>query len=227
MRTRVLFLPGASGAGEFWRPVADALPEHFETVLFDWPGLGNVPADPRVRSFDDLVDLVLAAIDEPVDIVSQSMGGVVAIRTALARPDAVRSLVLVATSGGVDLSRFDVEDWRPAYRAEYPHAQPFATHQQQADLTDQLGTVQARTLLVWSRGDPISPPEVGQYLASKLPRARLAILDHADHMFARDHADEVAPLILDHLERGLSPYHTARNLPATPASGPATSSGGH
>jgi pimeloyl-ACP methyl ester carboxylesterase len=82
MRGRVLFLPGASGAGEFWQPVADLLPESFETVLFDWPGLGNVPADARVRSFDDLVDLVLAAIDEPVDIAAQSMGGVVAIRPA-------------------------------------------------------------------------------------------------------------------------------------------------
>src|SRR5579859_6458760 len=143
MRTRVLFLPGASGAGEFWRPVADALPEHFETVLFDWPGLGNVPADPRVRSFDDLVDLVLAAIDEPVDIVSQSMGGVVAIRTALARPDAVRSLVLVATSGGVDMSRFKMADWRSEYRAEYPHAQAFVTEQEQSDLSARLSTIQA------------------------------------------------------------------------------------
>ena len=65
--------------------------------------------------------------------------------------------MLVATSGGIDLSRFDVEDWRPAYRAEYPHAQPFATHHQQVDLSDQLATIQARTLLMWSRGDPISP----------------------------------------------------------------------
>ncbi len=203
MRRRVLFLPGASGAGEFWQPVADLLPESFEKVLFDWPGLGNVPADARVRSFDDLVDLVLAAIDEPVDIAAQSMGGVVAIRTALARPDAVRSLVLVATSGGIDLSRFDVEDWRPEYRAEYPHAQPFATDHQQVDVSDQLPTIQAHTLLLWSRGDPISPPEVGQYLASKLPRARPVVLNHADHVFARDHADEVAPLILDHLDQGL------------------------
>jgi hypothetical protein len=29
------------------------------------------------------------------------------------------------------------------------------------------------------------------------------VLNHADHMFARDHADEVAPLILNHLDQGL------------------------
>ena len=49
MGRRVLFLPGASGAGEFWQPVADLLPESFEKVLFDWPGFGNVPADARVQ----------------------------------------------------------------------------------------------------------------------------------------------------------------------------------
>jgi pimeloyl-ACP methyl ester carboxylesterase len=201
---RVLFLPGASGAGQFWQPVAGLLPRSWEKVLFDWPGFGTVPADPHVRSFDDLVNLVLAAIDEPVDIAAQSMGGVVAIRTALARPDAVRSLVLVATSGGVDLSRFDVEDWRPEYRAEYPDAQAFVTDHQQVDLGDQLPTIQAPTLLLWSHGDPISPPEVGHYLASRLPYAHLKLLNHADHMFARDHADEVAPLIQHHLEHGLA-----------------------
>jgi hypothetical protein len=30
------------------------------------------------------------------------------------------------------------------------------------------------------------------------------ILSHADHMFDRDHADEVAPLILNHLEQALA-----------------------
>jgi CheY-like chemotaxis protein len=58
MVRRVLFLPGASGAAQFWKPVADRLPGGWEKILFDWPGCGAVAADPRVRSFDDLVDLV-------------------------------------------------------------------------------------------------------------------------------------------------------------------------
>ena len=200
MRHRVLFLPGASGAGEFLRPVADVLPSDWETVLFDWPGLGAVPRDPRVNSLDDLVDLVLARIDERgVDVVAQSMGGMVAMHVALKRPEALRRLVLVATSGGVDLSRFDLEDWRRDYRAEYPNALSFITDEHQADLSELLSTVHAPALLLWAAGDKISPPPVGAYLASRLPNARLVVLNHVDHMFARDHASDVAPLILEHL----------------------------
>ena len=108
----MLFLPGASGAGDFWQTLADLLPADWQKVLVDFPGLGDVPADPRVQSFDDLLTLVLEHIHDPVDLVAQSMGGALAIAAALARPEAVRSLVLTATSGGVDLSGFDVEDWR-------------------------------------------------------------------------------------------------------------------
>jgi pimeloyl-ACP methyl ester carboxylesterase len=199
---RVLFLPGASGAGEFWKPVADLLPGDWDKIFFDLPGFGNIPTDPRVASFDDLERLVLDAIDEtPVDLVAQSMGGVVAMRVALAKPQALRRLVLVATSGGVDLSGFDLEDWRPEYRAEYPNALPFVTAHVQVDLSDRLASVHAPTLLLWAEGDRISPPAIGHYLEAKLPRAtaRLVLLPYDDHMFARDHADRVAPLIREHL----------------------------
>lgn len=208
MPHRVFFLPGASGAGAFWRPIAELLPSKWEAVLFDWPGLGDVPRDPKINSLDDLVDLVLARMgDRAVDLVAQSMGGVVAMRVALARPDLVRRLVLVATSGGVDLSGFDLEDWRTEYRAEYPNALPFITEPQQEDLSGQLATVHALALLLWAAGDSISPPSVGQHLASKLPSARLRVLEYADHMFARDHAAEVAPLIIEHLSDSVVARH--------------------
>jgi 2-hydroxy-6-oxonona-2,4-dienedioate hydrolase len=196
---RVFFLPGATGSGEFWTPVAERLPRDWEPRLFDWPGLGMQPPDPSIRSFDDLVALVLESISGPVHLVAQSMGGAVAMRVALARPSNVRSLVLVATSGGIDVSRFQMQDWRSEYRAEYPHAMSFVTDEQPADLSDQLATVTAPALLIWGKEDPISPPTLGEHLASKLPNARLVVLDHADHMFARDHAETVAPLIQEHL----------------------------
>ena len=57
----------------------------------------------------------------------------------------------------------------------------------------------APTLLVWSDADPISPLGVGQRLAELLPRAELVVLPVAGHMFARDHAELVAPHVLRHL----------------------------
>ena len=201
MPPRVLFLPGASGAGQFWWPVAERLPAEWETVFFDWPGLGDIPADPDVNSFADLAGLVRNSIDTPVDLVAQSMGGVVAIQVALARPEAVRRLVLVATSGGVDLSQFQLEDWRAEYRAEYPTAAAFVTDPTPLDLSSDLPKIQAPTLLLWAASDAISPPDVGRHLQSKLVAAqpKLVVLDRGDHMFARDYAAEVAPLIHAHL----------------------------
>jgi len=57
----------------------------------------------------------------------------------------------------------------------------------------------APTLLVWSDADGISPLGVGQRLAEILPRAELVVIPRVDHMFARDHADLVAPHVLRHL----------------------------
>lgn len=197
--TRVLLLPGASGAGAFWQPVAARLPADWATTCLDWPGLGNIPAHADVHGIDDLVELVVRHADDgAVDLVAQSMGGLVAIKTALRRPDLVRRLVLSGTSGGIDLRPFDVEDWRPEYRAEYPHAAAWITEHVSEDLSDRLAEIRARTLLLWGSNDTISPPAVGAYLAARLPNATLQVVDGGDHMFARDMADQVAPLIVRH-----------------------------
>jgi pimeloyl-ACP methyl ester carboxylesterase len=200
MVERVLLLPGASGAGSFWEPVARLLPDSWDKVCLDWPGLGDVPPDPRVASFDDLADLVLARMEVPVDVVAQSMGGVVAVQVALRRPELVRRLVLVATSGGVDLSDFGVHDWRPDYRESYPSAADWITDHRVV-LGERLRTIRAPTLLLWGGSDTISPPAVGSYLEALLPRARLVVIPDGDHMFARDRAAEVAPHVLCHLTR--------------------------
>ena len=196
---RVLFLPGASGDGRFWHPVAERLPGSWEKTFVDWPGLGHVPSRSDVRGLTDLARLVQdRAGAGPVDLVAQSMGGVVAALVALARPEAVRRIVLTATSAGIDVAPFSPEDWRPEYVAEYPHAATWI-REERPDLSPRLASVAAPTLLVWSDADPISPVGVGRRLAELLPRAELVVLPVAGHMFARDRAELVAPHVLRHL----------------------------
>jgi pimeloyl-ACP methyl ester carboxylesterase len=195
---RLLFLPGVSGHGSFWEPVAARLPAAWERNLIDWPGLGPVPPAPDVRSFDDLVARLLARLDEPAVLVAQSMGGVVAMRAALRRPDRVPALILTATSGGIDLSPFGVVDWRPDYRATYPQA-PAWVYERGPDLSAALATLDIATLLIWATEDPISPPAVGRQLARLLPRATLLEIDSDDHWVARVHADIAAAAIERHV----------------------------
>jgi pimeloyl-ACP methyl ester carboxylesterase len=96
----IIFLPGAGGAAEFWHPLGELLPPEWEKSYLAWPGLGNQPHDPMVNSFDDLFVLAARNIRGPSVIVAQSMGGVIGVRLALAYPENVTHLILVATSGG-------------------------------------------------------------------------------------------------------------------------------
>jgi pimeloyl-ACP methyl ester carboxylesterase len=194
----VVFLPGAGGDPGFWRPAGERLPASWEKVYLGWPGLGDQPPDPAVRGFDDLVDRVVAALTRPADLVAQSMGGVVAIRVVLRHPDRVRRLVLTATSGGVDVAGLGGAEWRSGYRRLFPRAAGWILCER-PDHTAELARVTAPTLLLWGDRDEVSPPAVGNHLASLLPDARLSVVAGGDHGFAHDRADEVAPLIAAHL----------------------------
>lgn len=196
--TKLIFLPGAVGAAEFWRPAAALLRPGRTMRFLAWPGLGNELARPEVRGLDDLVAMVLAELSEPADLVAQSMGGLVAIKAALAAPDKVRRLVLTATSGGVPVEDLGGADWRDDYRREFPKAASWITEARE-DLSRQIPQVRAPSLLIWGDRDPISPLAVGARLQALLPDAELRIVKGGGHDLARTHAAEVAALLDGHL----------------------------
>jgi pimeloyl-ACP methyl ester carboxylesterase len=193
----VFFLPGAGGSPMFWKPVADRLPSEWVKVHFGWPGLGDQPHDPNANGFEDLVRLVERKIKGPVDLVAQSMGGIVAARIALAHPESVRRLVLVVTSGGVDMARFGSSDWRPNYQRLFPNAAGWIFQNKTSEELP-VEKITAPTLLIWGNADPISPIEVGRYLQQQIPSSTLHILA-GDHDLASTKVDQVAELIRAHL----------------------------
>jgi len=196
--SKLIFLPGALGRTAFWEPAANMIMHRATQVQFGWPGFAGTPPDPSIRGIDDLVAQVAAQIDEPTALIAQSMGGVIAMRVALERPELITHLVLAATSGGVDVAGFGGEDWRPSFHEANPLLPRwFSTHQE--DLSASIRTIRIPTLLLWGDADPISPVRVGQRLASLMPGAQLHIIPGGDHGFAETHASIVAPLIDAHL----------------------------
>ena len=198
MPSKLLFLPGALGRMDFWLPAAELIRHPAQKTHVGWPGFGPTPADPGVNGIDDLVAMVVDQLDGPCALVAQSMGGIVAIRAALARPERVTHLVLAATSGGMDIAGLGAQDWRALVRRDFP-ALPDWFINEHEDLTGQLSKLRMPVLLLWGDADPISPVAVGQKLAHHLPHASLQVFNGADHDLAYTHAAAVAALIGQHL----------------------------
>ncbi|QJP69440.1 alpha/beta fold hydrolase [Burkholderia glumae] len=198
--SRLLFLPGASGDTAFWQPLAQRLQHGAEREIVAYPGFGAEPPDPSIRSLDELLDRVLARLDRPSALIAQSMGGVLAMRAALARPELVTHLVLCVTSGGIDVEALGAADWRAAFRAGHASL-PEWFPAYRGDLTGQLPGVMQPTLLIWGDHDPFSPPAIGERLLGLLPDARLHVVRGGRHDLASVHAAALAPLVDAHLRR--------------------------
>lgn len=196
--TKLIFLPGAGGNPSFWQPVANLLGHTASRVLLGWPGFGVVPKNNDVQNMDDLIELVVAEIDQPSALIAQSIGGIIAIQAALKRPELITHLVLAATSGGVNMSDLRIDDWRPAFIDANPTLPRWFVDYND-DLSDSISALNAPALLLWGDADWISPVEVGLRLKGLLPDSCMHVLTGGEHDFANKFAVQVAPLIDAHL----------------------------
>jgi pimeloyl-ACP methyl ester carboxylesterase len=105
----LVLVHGLGGTIENWRGLAPALAAHHRVLVPDLPGHGRSSPLPEARDVDALADAVLG-IGDAEEIrgavwIGHSLGGVVALRAAMLRPDAVRGLVLAAAAGIGSASR--------------------------------------------------------------------------------------------------------------------------
>lgn len=192
---RTVFLPGATGDSLFWFGVGKCLPRSWEKRFLSWPGLGNQDPDPQVRGFTDLVRLAAGQLTSPSIVIAQSMGGIVALQLALQCTELITHLVLVATSGGLDVATFGAADWRPDFLRCYPRTARWVL-EDKVDLSNHFQEIVAPTLLLWGEVDPISPPAVGHRLAEEIRGAQLRIIPGANHEMGVLMPDVVASHVL-------------------------------
>lgn len=100
----IAFSHGLLWNTELFAPQIAALRDRYRCIAWDHRGQGRSAADPRHTIdmelvWQDAVALLEALATGPVHFCGLSMGGFVALRMAARRPDLVRSLMLVETSG--------------------------------------------------------------------------------------------------------------------------------
>jgi 3-oxoadipate enol-lactonase len=109
-RGRPLVLVQGVGIGRWgWEPVADRLARRFQIITIDNRGIGASDAPPGPFTTRAMAQDVLAVLDhagiQQASVLGTSLGGMIAQELALAHPERVDRLVLVATVPGGPRSR--------------------------------------------------------------------------------------------------------------------------
>ena len=97
----VVLIHGAAMDGSVWKYQADALARAgFSPITVDLPGHGESEGEPSVtiKGYAGWLLAYLTVLDEPVHLVGHSLGALVALETAAARSDLVKSVTLLGVA---------------------------------------------------------------------------------------------------------------------------------
>lgn len=211
----LLFIHAAGSNGNTWhRQLADFAERH-SPLAFDFPGHGRSGGTESLKSIEVYRDFLAALMDtlrlRPCVLVGRSMGGAIAMAFALAHPERVRALVLVATSARFDLPQEMLDTWKNVMlgRAQQPFTTEafspktdFAVMREawmeqvktdprvryfdlvacnQFDSTARLGAIKTPTLIIAGRDDRITPAGHAEVLHRGIRGSKLMIIDDAGH----------------------------------------------
>jgi 3-oxoadipate enol-lactonase len=153
----VLFMHGIGGNRGNWRAQLPAFARHFSCVAWDARGYGASDDYDGPLAFDDFVADVLRVIDHfgavRAHLVGLSMGGRIAMRTALLHPECVATLTLLDTHEGF-------EAFSPEQRQAFVDSRraPLLAGKEPADIADAV----ARSLV----GPKATPDQLQQLVDS-------------------------------------------------------------
>ena len=227
-----VFLHGLVGVNEHWLEVASRVQNRFRCILLEVPLLELRGEDCSVDGVTDMVArYLLEHVEEPAVLVGSSFGGHVALRIAIQRPDLVRGLVLVGSSGlgekpigGPRVKRSRA--WMESTIAELFHDRSrmpagdvdraWAELSQRTKakrlfrlsrsvfkdhMGGKLGQIGAPTMVLWGRQDQITLPEAAEQFADEIPDAELVWIEQCGHAPMIERPAEFADALLRFGER--------------------------
>lgn len=213
--TPVVLLHGLSGSWRWWRQVAPLLAASHRVMCLDLPGFGSIRS--RRSALSDasewLERFLVAAIGEAAHLVGHSMGASICARLTARRPDAVKTLALVAPSGipsgslaghvipllkaaALGGPRFWALLGADAARAGPLTLLAGALHLAGEDVRHDLRVLEAPTLLVSGQRDPLVPPSLAERWRRDLRRVELVVLPGAAHVPMLETPQELSDVLL-------------------------------
>ena len=213
----VVLVHGLAGSWRWWQPVLEPLAEHRRVYLLDLPRLG--PRLPAAALTGWLSHWLEAAALESVDLIGHSLGGLIAAELAAEQPQRARRLALVAPAGipceSSMLSRgmrllgtlYDIRRRSPTLVSDAARAGPLsllrgALFAADRDLSLELASVHARTLLVWGEHDRLFPARIAAEWQRILPHSQLVSL-RCGHVPMWEAPGELAACLLAFLDEEL------------------------
>ena len=221
----VVLLHGGFVTIDSWAPQRAALATRYRLYLPERRGHGRTPDVDGPLSYAAMAADTIAFIDAvglpSAHLVGWSDGAIVGLEVALARPELVRSLVLIGTAAHVDgwtaESRAEAETMTPAslppfIREAYDRLSPDGPDhfpivferllaewrtQPRHELAE-LGAVSARTLICIGDRDGVTV-EHAAAMQRAIPDAQLAVVPGADHFLTFQKPDLANRLLLDFL----------------------------
>jgi pimeloyl-ACP methyl ester carboxylesterase len=219
----VILIHGLGGSSDWWRHNIDTLAREFRVIAPDLIGFGRnrlfLKRSKLPPRFDAVAELLIgwieSSIREPVHLVGNSMGGHVAIHVAAARPDLVRSLTLVNSSG----IPFEIAPGRHIANLIVPRgAMSFATilardlfragpaaiavafaRLLRDDTRPLLQKLPMPVLLLWGERDPLVPLVYAKQMQAIIPNSRLQVIPRAGHIPMWENPEAFNAALLEYL----------------------------
>jgi pimeloyl-ACP methyl ester carboxylesterase len=228
-RPTIVLIPGAGGSRLSWRNQLEPLDKALNVIVLELPGHGETSGDAAadVAIYTNFVIRVIEAwgLNKPI-LAGHSLGGAIALETALRRSDLLSGIILISTGAhlpvnamlfeglekdcdatiGVMMKWCFTKSADPALLAEAGRVMAQTPPETLAgdfracdlfDCRDDIHNIDLPALVVCGAQDKMTPPAMSEFLCEKIPGARLELVDNAGHIIQEERPDELNKRILD------------------------------
>ncbi|RMG43879.1 MAG: alpha/beta hydrolase [Candidatus Dadabacteria bacterium] len=227
----LLLLHGLFGALSNWESVQPLMANYARTIALSFPILSGHRSEVKVKALTVYTEYFVRKRQlAPVTLCGNSLGGHVALRFALARPELVNCLILSGASGLYEHSVDSLpvrpgEEFVREHMARVFYSREFITDQAVDEITkivkdrvkqlnlihsarsakkdnllNELKNIKVPTLLLWGEDDLVTTMDVAETFHSNIPNSKLVTIKNCGHAPMIEHPKWFADQVKNFLE---------------------------